>query len=79
MPSPPTRRDKTKNATHPLSFPSPPQAPLNVRAYLEKEVVPALMPVLTEMARVRPPAPLEWLADKLKEMAQTGQAPPEGG
>ena len=66
---------------HPL--PPPLQQPPSVRAYLEKEVVPTLMPALVDLARERPAAPLAWLADRLRVAAATagaGAAPPaEGG
>ena len=63
-----------------LFSPSPtPQQPVppSVRAYLEKEVVPALMPVLTEMARTRPADPLEWLATRLRAAADAAKAAPK--
>ena len=43
---------------------------LPIRAYLDQTVVPVLLQGLSEMAKERPPNPIEWLGNYLLRTAQ---------
>jgi protein dpy-30 len=45
-------------------------AALPIRAYLDQTVVPTLLQGLSEMAKERPPNPIEWLGNYLLRSAQ---------
>jgi protein dpy-30 len=45
-------------------------ASLPIRAYLDQTVVPTLLQGLSEMAKERPPNPIEWLGNYLLRSAQ---------
>ena len=43
---------------------------LPIRSYLDQTVVPVLLQGLSEMAKERPPNPIEWLGNYLLRSAQ---------
>lgn len=46
---------------------------LPVKSYLEHSVVPVLLEGLTELSKVRPENPVEWLGEYLLDAAKTGK------
>ena len=46
-------------------------ASLPIRSYLDQTVVPQLLQGLSELAKERPPNPVEWLGNYLLKSAQS--------